>query len=78
VTINDVLGVYPAGTELVWVQEEPSNMGAWYFLKAHLPDYLKGRFPVRVVSRAESASPATGSKASHELEQQMLVDSAFS
>jgi 2-oxoglutarate dehydrogenase E1 component len=76
-TLNDVLNAYPAGTDLVWVQEEPANMGAWYFLKARLADHLKGRFPLRVVSRAESASPATGSKASHELEQQMLVDEAF-
>jgi 2-oxoglutarate dehydrogenase E1 component len=75
--INEALAVYAAGTDLVWVQEEPSNMGAWYFLKAHLPDHLKGRFPLRVVSRAESASPATGSKASHELEQKMLVNAAF-
>jgi len=75
--INEVLAVYPAGTDLVWVQEEPSNMGAWYFLKAHLPDHLQGRFPLRFVSRAASASPATGSKASHELEQKMLVDEAF-
>ncbi len=75
--LREVLEVYPAGTELVWVQEEPRNMGAWYFVKAHLPDYLEGRFPLRVVSRVESASPATGSKASHELEQKMLVDEAF-
>jgi len=75
--VYDVLSAYPAGTDLVWVQEEPSNMGAWYFLKAHLPDHLNGRFPLRFVSRPESASPATGSKASHELEQQMLVDQAF-
>jgi 2-oxoglutarate dehydrogenase E1 component len=77
VALNEVLEAYPAGTDLVWVQEEPGNMGAWYFLKAHLPDHLKDRFPLRVVSRAESASPATGSKASHELEQKMLVDEAF-
>jgi 2-oxoglutarate dehydrogenase E1 component len=75
--LNEVLSAYPAGTELFWVQEEPKNMGAWYFIKAHLPDHLKGRFPLQCVSRAESASPATGSKASHELEQQMLVDAAF-
>jgi len=75
--VREALAVYPAGTDLVWVQEEPSNMGAWYFLKAHLGDVLEQRFPLRVVSRAASASPATGSKASHDLEQQMLVDEAF-
>jgi 2-oxoglutarate dehydrogenase E1 component len=71
------LEAYAPGTDLVWVQEEPSNMGAWYFLKACLPERLRGRFPLRIVSRPESASPATGSKASHELEQRVLVDTAF-
>ena len=72
-----MLDAYPRGTDLVWVQEEPRNMGAWYFLQAHLPDVLEGRFPLRAVARKESASPATGSKASHDLEQRMLVDEAF-
>ena len=76
-SLRAILGQYPAGTDLVWVQEEPKNMGAWYFIKAHLPDHIANRFPLRVVSRAESASPATGSHASHDLEQDMLVDDAF-
>jgi 2-oxoglutarate dehydrogenase E1 component len=52
-------------------------MGAWYSLNARLPTLLEGRFPFSCVSRAESASPATGSHASHELEQKMLLDAAF-
>jgi 2-oxoglutarate dehydrogenase E1 component len=75
--VRAALEVYAEGTDLVWVQEEPSNMGAWYFLKAHLDRHIRGRFPLRVVSRPESASPATGSKASHELEQKLLVEEAF-
>ena len=71
------LAPYKDGTPLVWVQDEPWNMGAWYFLNARLPTLLEGRFPVSCVSRAESASPATGSHASHELEQKMLLDAAF-
>jgi 2-oxoglutarate dehydrogenase E1 component len=75
--VREVLDAYPAGTDLVWVQEEPRNMGAWSFLQAHLPQVLGGRLPLRAVAREESASPATGSKASHDLEQQMLVEEAF-
>ena len=51
-------------------------MGAWYFILANLPDVLGHRFPSRA-SRAPSASPATGSRASHQLEQKMLIDEAF-
>ncbi len=75
--VRDVLDAYPRGTDLVWVQEEPRNMGAWPFLQAHLPEVLVGRFPLRAVARRQSASPATGSKASHDLEQRMLIDEAF-
>jgi 2-oxoglutarate dehydrogenase E1 component len=72
-----VLEPYPPGTDLVWVQEEPRNMGASYFLLANLATRLGGKFPLRVVSRPESASPATGSHASHDLEQHMLTEQAF-
>jgi 2-oxoglutarate dehydrogenase E1 component len=64
---------YP-GAELVWVQEEPFNMGAWYHLNARWPAEL-GK--LGCVSRPESASPATGSEKSHKFEQQLLVDQAF-
>ncbi|HEY1955731.1 MAG TPA: 2-oxoglutarate dehydrogenase E1 component [Polyangiaceae bacterium] len=68
---------YADGTPLVWVQEEPSNMGAWYFLNARLRDVIGERLPLSLASRVESASPATGSKASHYLEQKMLIEVAF-
>jgi 2-oxoglutarate dehydrogenase E1 component len=75
--LSDVLEPYAPGTDLVWVQEEPRNMGAAYFLLANIESHLRQRFSVRVVSRPESASPATGSHASHDLEQRMLTDQAF-
>jgi 2-oxoglutarate dehydrogenase E1 component len=74
--ITEALSVYPKHLPVCWVQEEPRNMGAWYFLNANLRPYLEGR-ELRVVSRAASASPATGSKASHDLEQKMLVEEAL-
>ncbi|MEM1031609.1 MAG: 2-oxoglutarate dehydrogenase E1 component [Myxococcota bacterium] len=75
--LEETLSAYPDGTPLVWVQEEPFNMGAWFFVNAHLQELLGTRLPLSVASRPSSASPATGSKASHNLEQKMLVDAAF-
>ncbi len=75
--LNDALAPFADGTPLVWVQEEPKNMGAWYFMNARLPEQIGRRLPLSLVARVESASPATGSKASHDLEQKMLLDEAF-
>ncbi len=52
--------------ELVWTQEEPWNMGSWLYVNGRLPSMLGGR-SIRCVAREESASPATGSKAAHEI-----------
>ena len=61
--------------ELVWVQEEPANQGAWQFIKLRLPQAL-GR-EIRRVSRAASASPAAGSARKHAAEQTAIVEAAF-
>jgi 2-oxoglutarate dehydrogenase E1 component len=75
--LASVLAPYKDGTKLMWVQEEPRNYGGWYYITANLPDALRHRFPLSCVARAASASPATGSRASHLLEQKMLIDEAF-
>ena len=62
------------GAEIVWVQEEPFNMGAWYHVNARWPASLG---ELRCISRPESASPATGSEKSHKHEQELLVNQAF-
>jgi multifunctional 2-oxoglutarate metabolism enzyme len=62
--------------QLVWVQDEPANQGAWPFIALNLPEQLGGR-PVIRVSRPASASPATGSSKKHQAEQQTLVRQAF-
>ncbi len=64
-------------TDLVWVQEEPWNMGAWYYIRARLPSVVPRSFRLRCISRPESASPATGSHKAHVIEQQTLVDEAL-
>jgi 2-oxoglutarate dehydrogenase E1 component len=72
------LAPYDRNVDLVWVQEEPWNMGAWYFMRARLPEILGSDAPLRCIARPESASPATGSGASHRLEQKMLLNEVFS
>jgi 2-oxoglutarate dehydrogenase E1 component len=62
--------------EVVWVQEEPANMGGFPFIALHLPEHLTGRPLLRVTRRA-SASPAVGSLSVHEAQQREIVASAF-
>ena len=64
--------------ELVWVQEEPSNMGAHSFVKPRLRRLLGEKLPVRSIKRQAAASPATGSAKAHQMEQHTLVTLAFS
>ena len=65
------------GTEIVWVQEEPTNMGGWPYIKLNFGDELADRFQLRHVTRVESASPSTGSMATHKIEQAELLEEAF-
>ena len=68
-----ILDRYRAADEVVWLQEEPENMGAWSFVHARLHSCLPERLRLRHVSRAESASPAIGTAALHQLEQADLL-----
>ncbi|HET7558593.1 MAG TPA: 2-oxoglutarate dehydrogenase E1 component [Limnochordia bacterium] len=69
----DVYGEAP----IVYVQEEPANMGAWPYLRGVFGEKICGR-PLAVVARPASASPATGSAASHKRETEQLLAAAFS
>lgn len=71
--LEEVLSAYPDGTPVVWAQEEPENMGAWRFLRVHWGESLFRRYPLSCVSRPASASPATGSHKSHDLEQNEIL-----
>ena len=71
------LSQYATGTQIVWYQDEPSNMGAWQFVKMRWGDEIAKRFPLSLVSRPESASPATGSLRSHKLEEREILAQAF-
>ncbi len=76
-TIKDVLDRYGNAREVVWLQEEPENMGAWNFVHGRLHRILRDTHTLLHVSRAESASPATGSSALHRLEQDDLLSRAI-
>jgi 2-oxoglutarate dehydrogenase E1 component len=71
-----LLDAYNRVSQVVWVQEEPRNRGAWLFMKDRF-----GRFfpsvPLLYVGREGSASPATGSHARHEREQRQVVAAAL-
>jgi 2-oxoglutarate dehydrogenase E1 component len=73
-----VLKPYRKGTPVVWVQEEPENMGAWRYLRARFGFLLEERLPFHGIYRAISASPATGSASCHKKEQRQIIDKAFS
>ena len=74
--IAEVLDRLPDLREILWVQEEPANMGALPFVEPRL-ELLAGGRPVRSVKRSSSASPATGSAKAHEMEQKTLLDLVF-
>jgi 2-oxoglutarate decarboxylase len=77
--VAEALSVYP-DAEVLWVQDEPRNQGAWPYMALNLPEAM-AEFgetrPLRLVSRRASASPATGSHRKHEVEQENLVAAAL-
>ncbi|MBO2450352.1 multifunctional oxoglutarate decarboxylase/oxoglutarate dehydrogenase thiamine pyrophosphate-binding subunit/dihydrolipoyllysine-residue succinyltransferase subunit [Actinomadura barringtoniae] len=74
--IKAELAKYPDDAEIVYVQDEPANMGAWPFFALKLPQHLEGRQLARV-SRPASASPAIGSAKLHAAEQEALLGRLF-
>jgi 2-oxoglutarate dehydrogenase E1 component len=68
---------FPNLAEVVWLQEEPENMGAWNSVKGRLYEALDERLTIRRISRPDEGSPATGSHAIHAQEQNMILAAAF-
>jgi 2-oxoglutarate dehydrogenase E1 component len=76
--ISAALAEHPHAREIVWVQEEPANMGALFYILPRLERLAQAKgLQVRSVKRSASASPATGSAKAHELEQKTLLALAF-
>ncbi|MFN9918704.1 MAG: multifunctional oxoglutarate decarboxylase/oxoglutarate dehydrogenase thiamine pyrophosphate-binding subunit/dihydrolipoyllysine-residue succinyltransferase subunit [Acidobacteriota bacterium] len=77
--VSDMLQRYAPSAEIIWVQEEPRNMGPWRFVQEHLNFVLAAsRRLVHYAGRPESASTATGSGKQHAKELAEFVDAAFS
>ena len=75
--LEQIIERYPKATQLFWTQEEPQNMGGWFFVEPRLRELMREGMTLRYVGRSPSASPATGSYAIHELEQRKLVDESL-
>ena len=74
--VNHEIRRYRNATEIVWLQEEPENMGAWNAVKGRLFEAHETTHRIRRVSRPESGSPATGSPSVHAQEQDQLLRAA--
>jgi 2-oxoglutarate dehydrogenase E1 component len=75
--LRELLASYPALDEVVWLQEEPRNMGAWEFMRLQVARLIDGRCPLTYVGRPRSSSPAEGSSAWHAVNQEVLLRQAF-
>lgn len=76
--LEGIVRAYPNLKRVIWVQEEPANMGAWDYLRRRLRQMLaKDDLPLYYVGRPESSSPAEGSTTLYRLNQQALIEQAF-
>ena len=75
--IRAALERFPNADQVIWVQDEPDNMGPWPFAHQRLHKLLRSDYRLTHVARAESGSPATGSAKVHEQEQRQIMDEAL-
>ena len=76
--LREILSRYPNAKQLLWLQEEPENMGSWRFVEHRIWRLKDSGYDLRHVARVESGSPATGSKVIHDQEFAELMESTFS
>jgi 2-oxoglutarate dehydrogenase E1 component len=74
---KQILSRYSAASNVIWVQEEPRNMGAWPFIRGHIQPMLGPNQAIGYAGRPRSASPAPGSPKVHQREQSNLIEAAF-
>jgi 2-oxoglutarate dehydrogenase E1 component len=75
--IGELVDQYPRIDEVVWVQEEPKNMGAWTYVQPRLRASIGTQLPLKYIGRPDRASPAEGHKEWHDVEQQRIVTDAL-
>jgi 2-oxoglutarate dehydrogenase E1 component len=77
VELDAILGRYGRVEEVVWLQEEPRNMGAWHYVSPRLREMLDAEIELRYAGRPEFAAPAEGSLRQHTAEQARLLRDAI-
>ncbi|EXX86551.1 2-oxoglutarate dehydrogenase, partial [Paenibacillus darwinianus] len=75
--LSDIAARYPKLEELVWVQEEPRNMGAWFYAEPYVRALAPEGAAVRYIGRPERSSPASGYQHVHGYEQHFIVREAL-
>ena len=75
--LEEIISQYPAAKEIVWVQEEPSNMAGWDYIAPTLQKLCPKGSSVHYIGRTRSASPAVGSFRKHKLQQAQIVSELF-
>ncbi|MGH3523360.1 MAG: hypothetical protein ACRDU4_11175, partial [Mycobacterium sp.] len=77
--LGETLDRYPGANEYFWVQEEPANQGAWPRFGLELPELLPDKLVgIKRISRRAMSAPSSGSSKVHAVEQQEIIDEAFS
>jgi 2-oxoglutarate dehydrogenase E1 component len=75
--LEELISGYPNLKEIVWVQEEPRNMGAWSVMQRRMPELLLESVELGYVGRPPRASPGEGYAAAHTKEQERIVLTAL-
>ena len=75
--LQKVFAAYPNAQEIIWVQEEPGNMGAWNYMASHLAPLLAPEAELHVIARPDRASPAAGFWDLYMAEQEEIMRQAF-
>ncbi len=75
--LQEILDGYPHAQELIWVQEEPHNMGAWKYMAARLTLLIEGKLKLNIVSRPDRSSPAAGFWDLYMAEQEYIIAEAL-
>ncbi len=75
--LSEILAKYKKAKEIVWVQEEPQNMGSWNYLLPYLNELIKRGQKLFYAGRKQRPATATGSAKKHAIEQKELIDEAL-
>jgi 2-oxoglutarate dehydrogenase E1 component len=76
-SLDAAIGSFPRLEEVVWLQEEPANMGGWSFMRPRLESLLSRGVGLRYIGRPERASTAEGSPEAHAREQRRILEAAL-